>query len=141
MSDVCAAAAIAAAEGGITGIVGVAVGIADYAIHPVIHLKAGNAGRLLRNALLKLGLLQSRKLRVDVGVYAVNGSLGVAASLRHLALDAVAGLHDGHVGAILRQSHLLAQLTDVALHLVTKIADAVADVGQTVVDLAELLAE
>ena len=141
MSDVCAAAAIAAAEGGIAGIVGVAVGIANHAIHPIVHLKAGNAGGLLRNALLKLGLLQSRKLGFDVGVYAVNRPLGFAAALRHLALDAVAGLHDGHVGAVLRQSHLLAELANVALHLVAKIADAVSDVGQAVVDLSKLLAK
>ena len=141
MSDVCAATAIAAAEGGIAGIVCVTVGIAHHAIHPVVHFQAGNAGGLLRNSLLKLGLLQSGKLGIDVGVYAINGPLCVAAALRHLALDAVAGLHDGHVGAVLRQSHLLAQLPDAALHLVTKIADAVTDVGQAVVDLPELLAE
>ena len=129
MSDVCAAAAIAAAEGGIAGIVGVAVGIANHAIHPIVHLKAGNAGGL------------SRKLGFDVGVYAVNRPLGFAAALRHLALDAVAGLHDGHVGAVLRQSHLLAELANVALHLVAKIADAVSDVGQAVVDLSKLLAK
>lgn len=129
MSDVCAAAAIAAAEGGIAGIVGVAVGIANHAIHPIVHLKAGNAGGLLRNALLKLGLLQSRKFGFDVGVYTINSPLCVAAPLRHLGLNAVAGLHNGHVGATLRQRHLLAQLPDVALHLVAEIADAVADVG------------
>ena len=47
----------------------------------------------------------------------------------------------GGVGACLSQSNFLAELADVALHLIAEITDAVADVGQAVVDLAELLAE
>lgn len=40
----------------------------------------------------------------------------------------------------LSQSNLFAQLTDIALHLITEITDTVADVGQAVVQLAKLLA-
>mgnify|MGYP006877575953 CR=1 FL=1 len=67
--------------------------------------------------------------------------LGGAAALGKLGLDAIGALHDGHVGAILGQGHLLAQLSDVALHLVAEVTDAVADVGEAVVDQAKLLTE
>lgn len=63
------------------------------------------------------------------------------AALSKLALDVVSSLHDCGVGSGLRQSHFLAELADVALHIIPEIADAVSDVGQPVVDLSKLLAE
>lgn len=150
MLDV-AAAVIAAAEGARARIVGVAVGVLHNAVHLGGQLQLTDPLGLCRDGLLKLVLLELSKLRVDVGVdragllVHLSGQIGrcqtiVAAALCELALDAVSGLEDGGVGASLCQSNLLAELADVALHLIAEIADTVADVGQPVVQLAKLLA-
>lgn len=150
MLDV-ATAVIAAAEGARTRIVGVAVGVLHNAVHLGGQLQLIDALGLCRDGLLKLVLLELGKLRVDVGVdragllVHLSGQIGrcqpvVAAALCELALDVVAGLEDGGVGTSLCQSNFLAELADVALHLIAEITDAVADVGQAVVDLAEMLA-
>ena len=44
------------------------------------------------------------------------------------------------VGACLSQSNFFTQLADASLHLIAEITDTVADVGQPVIQLAELLA-
>ena len=146
-----AAAAIAAAEGGTTRIVCQPAGIADNATHTVVHFKACH---LVAESLQLIGLHQSAgsfalcmDSRGDVAGLTIHlrGQIGrrkalLAAARRNLALDVVAGLHDGGVGACLRKRNLLAKLTDVALHLVAEITDPVADVGQAVVDLPKLLA-
>ena len=64
----------------------------------------------------------------------------LTAAVRKLALDRVAGLHDGLTEAGLAERNLLTQLSDIALHLVAEVADAVSQVGQPVIQLAELLA-
>ena len=153
VSDISvAAAAVAAAEGGATGVVRVAARIADDAAHTVVHLKTGD---FVAQRLNLVGLHQRASgfalgvdSRGDIAGLTIHlcGQVGrrkalLAAARRDLALDAVAGLHDGGVGACLRKRNLLAELTDVALHLVAEIADAVADVSQAVVDLPELLAK
>lgn len=150
MLDV-AAAIIAAAEGARTRIVGVAVGVLHNAVHLGGQLQLADPLILGRDGLLILLLLHLGKLRVDVGVdragllVHLSGQIGrcqtvVAAALCELALDAVSGLEDGGVGTSLCQSNFLAELADVALHLIAEITDTVADVCQAVVDLAELLA-
>lgn len=145
------ATAIAAAEGRRPCVVGVPVGIPHNVGHLALELQLVDALGLCRDGLLKLVLLELGKLRVDVGVdragllVHLSGQIGrcqtvVAAALCELALDAVSGLEDGGVGTSLCQSNFLAELADVALHLIAEITDAVADVGQAVVELAELLA-
>lgn len=140
MSDVTTAVA-AATEGARASIVGVAVGIPDYAIHLSLKLQLADPLVLCSDSLLILLLLELGKLRVNIGVDRAGllvhlgcqvGSRQpvVAAALSKLCLDAVAGLQDGGVGARLSQSDFLAQLADAALHLVTEIADAVADICQ-----------
>lgn len=151
MLDV-AATVIAAAEGARARIVRVAVGVLHNAVHLGGQLQLADPLILGRDGLLILLLLELGKLRVNIGVDRAGllvhlgcqvGSRQpvVAAALSKLCLDAVAGLQDGGVDARLSQSDFLAQLADAALHLVTEIADAVADICQPVVDLAELLAE
>lgn len=145
------AAVIAAAEGARARIVGVAVGVLHNAVHLGGQLQLIDPLGLCRDGLLKLVLLQLGKLCVNVGVdragllvhlgCQVGGCQPVVAeALSKLCLDAVAGLQDGGVGACLSQSNFFAQLADASLHLITEITDTVADVGQTVVQLAELLA-
>lgn len=144
--------AIAAAEGRRPGVVGVPVGIPHNVGHLALKLQLVDALGLCRDGLLKLVLLELGKLRINVGVdragllVHLGRQIGrcqpvVAAALCELALDAVAGLQDGGVGACLSQSNLLAQLANVTLHLIAQVADAVADVGQAVVQLVEMLVE
>lgn len=151
MLDV-AADVIAAAEGARARIVGVAVGVLHNAVHLGGQLQLTDPLILGRDGLLILLLLQLGKLCVNVGVdragllVHLGCQIGrcqtvVAAALSKLCLDAVAGLQDGCVGACLSQSNFFAQLADASLHLIAEITDTVADVGQAVVDLAELLAE
>ena len=132
-------------------LMGVPVGIPHNVGHLALEFQLVDALGLCRDGLLKLVLLELGKLRVDVGVdragllVHLSGQIGrcqtvVAAALCELALDVVTGLEDGGVGTSLCQSNFLAELADVALHLIAEIADAVADVGQAVVELAELLA-
>nr|DAG95103.1 MAG TPA: hypothetical protein [Ackermannviridae sp.] len=132
--------------------VGVAVGVTHHAVHAVVHLQ----GVYLVAQLLDLVSLHQRTGLLafgadcirDVAGLAVHlrGQVGrrkavLAAALRQLALDVVARLHNGRVRAGLRQRHFLAKLTNAALHLEAEIADAVAQIGQTVVQLPKVLAK
>lgn len=150
MLDV-AAAVIAATEGARPRIVGVTVGVLHNAVHLGGQLQLADPLILGRDGLLILLLLQLGKLRVDVGVdragllVHLSGQIGrcqpvVAAALSKLCLDAVSGLQNGGVGACLSQSNFFAQLADASLHLITQVANAVAQIGQPVIQLAELLA-
>ena len=76
-------------------------------------------------------------LRTQVG----NCQPVLAAAVCHLPGQGVTGTHDSLVEVTLPQSNLLAQLPDVALQFIAQITDAVADIGQAIVDPAKLLAE
>lgn len=129
-SDI-AAAAIAATERGRASAVCKAIGIANDATHAVVHFKACYlvAERLqfvrLHQCAGRLAL--SVDGRRDVARLAIHlrGQIGsrqavVAAALRNLALNTVAGLHDRCVCSSLRQRDLLANLANISLHLIAE---------------------
>nr|DAN57120.1 MAG TPA: hypothetical protein [Caudoviricetes sp.] len=150
--DVGCVAAGATTERGLTRAVSVAHRILHNASHLRSEFQSTDFSSLLLNLALEASLFQSCELVINVlvdgggvdstvVVYAVNPALGSAAALRQLGSErrgVIAGLQ---LQVSLTERNLFAQRSNVALHIVAKATNTVADVSQTVIDLTKVLTE
>lgn len=147
---VASAAAIAAAKRRRAGVICVSQRILYDAAKTGIHLKAVDLvpkgldlvsldERARRLALCVNSGCDVTCLSIHLGRQIGGRQSLLAAAVSELLLYGVAGRHNGLAEVGLAEGDLLAELADIALHLIAEVADAVADVGQAVVDLAKLL--
>jgi hypothetical protein len=104
------------------------------------------------NLAFQTGFFQSSELVINVlidgsgvdstvVVYAVNAALGSAAALCQLGSESCGVIAGLQLQVSLPERNLFAQTCDVALHIVAKATNAVANVGKTVIDLTKVLTE
>ena len=114
------------------------VGIADNATESrlklqLVHLTLESLNLVLLDGVKHL-LNSSSRVRIDgcgvlsrIVVHAINGSLSLTAARSKLLREGCCIVRRLHLEIRLTESHLLAELTDVALQLVAEVADAVAE--------------